>query len=260
MRRRYVFFDVDGTLVSHVGESHIPPETREAVRLLKERGHVPAIATGRGAFLTRSVAEELGIGLLVCAGGAHILAEGRTLEISWLSETALASFRETTEEWPDITAALDDRFLYTGRKGAEFRGYFEAQAGYPCVRPCREMRRALLVCLMAPPPLPEGYGLFSSPPPDVVLEPMQHFVEARAGGTSKWEGIRRVMEHLRAPLEDVVAFGDGPNDVEMLRRAAVGVAVGRASEEAKDAASLIAGDIDEGGILGACAGLGLIPS
>ena len=52
MRRKYVFFDIDHTLLSHVGTSHIPPETREALRLLKANGHVPALATGRGAFLT----------------------------------------------------------------------------------------------------------------------------------------------------------------------------------------------------------------
>ena len=38
----YVFFDIDGTLISHRGISHIPDETRIAIDALKAHGHVPA--------------------------------------------------------------------------------------------------------------------------------------------------------------------------------------------------------------------------
>ena len=258
MRRRYIFFDIDNTLVSHVGTSHVPPETREALRRLRDAGHVPAIATGRGGFLTRRVAEELGVELLVCADGAQLLNGEETLETSWLPEPALASFLRIAREQPAMTAALDEEYIYTLNDTGEFRDYFDAQAGRPCIRPLGEMRRALLCYLMAAPPLPGGCGIFSDPPEGVVLEHMRYFVEARAAGTSKWLGIRRVMERLGAALDDVIVFGDGPNDVEMLRLAPVGVAVGRACAAAKEAADLVAGDIDEGGILRACADLGLL--
>ena len=68
---KYIFFDIDNTLVSHKGSPHVPPETREAVKLLRHAGHIPAIATGRGAFLSRLVAQEFGIDCLVfwrCSG------------------------------------------------------------------------------------------------------------------------------------------------------------------------------------------------
>ena len=43
MGRRYVFFDIDGTLVSYAGGTgHIPDATRRAVELLRRNGHVPA--------------------------------------------------------------------------------------------------------------------------------------------------------------------------------------------------------------------------
>ncbi|MCR4817449.1 MAG: HAD hydrolase family protein [Fretibacterium sp.] len=260
MEHKYIFFDIDHTLVSHVGKSHIPPETREAVRLLRDCGHIPAIATGRGAFLAQKVADELGIGLLVCANGAQILNGGKTLYSVPFPVRLLESFREVAGRFPESAAALDERFLYTSSKNQELREYFNTQAGYPCVRPLEDMTGALLCYLMLPPPLPEGCGLFSSPPGSVLLEPMSHFVEARAAGTSKWLGIERVLEHLEASIQDVVTFGDGPNDVEMLRSAPVSVAVGRAQDQAKKAAKFLAEDIDEGGILKACQDIGLIPA
>ncbi|MBQ9526026.1 MAG: HAD family phosphatase [Fretibacterium sp.] len=260
MERKYIFFDIDHTLVSHVGKSHIPPETREAVRLLREHGHVPAIATGRGAFLSRRVAEELGISLLVCSNGAQIVNGEETLYSVPFPVQALDSFLEVAARFPEYAAAIDERFLYTSSKNQEIKDYFNGQAGYPCVRPLEEMTGVLLCYLMLPPPLPEGSGLFSTPPEGVMLEPMSQFVEARAAGTSKWLGITRVLEHLGASVRDAITFGDGPNDVEMLRGAPMSVAVGSARDQAREAAKFLAGDIDEGGILRACQDLGLIPA
>ncbi|MCR5347657.1 MAG: HAD hydrolase family protein [Fretibacterium sp.] len=260
MDRKYIFFDIDHTLVSYVGGHHIPAETREAVRLLRNCGHVPAIATGRGAFLSQKVAEDLDIGLLVCANGAQILNNGKVLYLAPFPAQALESFRETAARFPEHAAALDDHFLYTPGINQEFQEYFNMQAGYPCVRSLEEMTDAILCYLMLPPPLPEGCGLFSSPPDDILLEPMNHFVEARVAGTSKWLGIQYVLKHLGAGSSDAVTFGDGLNDVEMLRSASMSVAVGRAHQKAKEAAKFLAEDIDEGGILKACIDIGLIPA
>ena len=70
---KYIFFDIDNTLISHKGSPHVPPETREAVNLLRKAGHVPAIATGRGAFLSMTTAKDFGITDLVCSGGAQVI-------------------------------------------------------------------------------------------------------------------------------------------------------------------------------------------
>ena len=66
------------------------------------------------------------------------------------------------------------------------------------------------------------------------------------------------IQALGANISDVITFGDGPNDADMLRNAGVGVAVGVCSDEARNAASYVCEDIDEGGILKACRYLRLI--
>ena len=80
--------------------------------LLWRNGHVPAIATARGAFLARGVAEELGIGLLVCCCGAHILNGTEVLSAVWLPEGALHHLHGTVSEGFIRSAALDDRCVY----------------------------------------------------------------------------------------------------------------------------------------------------
>ena len=55
-----------------------------------------------------------------------------------------------------------------------------------------------------------------------------------------------------------MAFGDGGNDISMLKTAAIGVAMGNANDEVKDAADYITTSVDEDGIQNALRHFGLI--
>jgi hydroxymethylpyrimidine pyrophosphatase-like HAD family hydrolase len=92
--RKLIFFDIDNTLVSHVGESHIPESTGEALRLLTRNGHVAAIATARNLCMTRGTAACLGIDLMVCCDGAHVVRGDRTLYERWLNPSFVQNLRD----------------------------------------------------------------------------------------------------------------------------------------------------------------------
>ncbi|MBQ7219922.1 MAG: HAD-IIB family hydrolase [Synergistaceae bacterium] len=255
----YVFFDIDNTLISHKGISHIPPETREAVRRLRLAGHIPAIATGRGAFLTFTTAQEFGIDYLVCSGGAQIFMNGREIHRAMFPDEHVSAFKDIAAKFPSLTAAIDDRYLYASEAFSSFFSYFNAQAGYNCIRPIHELSRIIICYIMLPPEtLTPEHGLFSSPPEGVRLELMHAFTEARCADSSKWSGITKLIAHAGADLDDVIVFGDGPNDIDMLTHAKIGVAVGNASDDVKASADYACDDIDEGGVLKACKHLGLI--
>ena len=260
----YIFFDIDNTLVSHRGISHIPPETLQAVSLLREAGHVPAIATGRGAFLTFTTAREFGITDLVCSGGAQVFANGQEIHRSMFPQEHLASFREIAAKFPEHSAAIDEAYLYATDAFKPYFSYFNAQAGYNCIKPLHELSTPIICYMMLPPSkLTPEHGLFYAPPEGVRLELMNAFTEARAADSSKWSGIEKFIAHVGASLDDVIAFGDGPNDIEMLERANIGVAVPSYEHpesfwRVKKAADYVCEDIDSGGILKACKHLGLI--
>ena len=256
---KYIFFDIDNTLVSHKGRPHVPSDTRTAVNLLRKAGHVPAIATGRGAFLSMMTAQDFGITDLVCSGGAQVIVNGQEIYRAYFPDEHVDSFRQTAQKFPQLTAAIDDKYLYASEAFRPFFDYFNAQAGYNCIRPLRELGRAIICYIMIPPEtLTPEHGLFFSPPEGVRLELMHQFTEARCDNSSKWSGIEKFIAHVGANLDDVIVFGDGPNDSEMIARAKIGVAVGKSSEEARSVADYVCGDIDEGGILEACKTLGLI--
>jgi hydroxymethylpyrimidine pyrophosphatase-like HAD family hydrolase len=67
-------------------------------------------------------------------------------------------------------------------------------------------------------------------------------------GVSKASGLQRVAEELGVGPEDVLAIGDGRNDIEMLQWARRGVAMGQAVEEVRTAAHAVTGSVYDDGV------------
>jgi hydroxymethylpyrimidine pyrophosphatase-like HAD family hydrolase len=70
-----------------------------------------------------------------------------------------------------------------------------------------------------------------------------------AGGVSKAAALERVRASLGVSPARTIAVGDGTNDIEMLRWAARGVAMGHAKGSVRDAADEVTGPIAEDGVL-----------
>ena len=64
-------------------------------------------------------------------------------------------------------------------------------------------------------------------------------------------GIRKFMEREGLDRSDVIAFGDGDNDIGMLRFAGLGIAMGNAPENVKREADYVTDRVEENGILNA---------
>ena len=67
--------------------------------------------------------------------------------------------------------------------------------------------------------------------------------------THKANAIKRVASQLHVPMTNVVAFGDGGNDAEMLKEAGLGFAMANAPQTIKAIANDVAPDHDQNGVL-----------
>lgn len=80
-----------------------------------------------------------------------------------------------------------------------------------------------------------------------VVQAVPDMLEIVPFGTSKGSGVRMLLDHFGASPNEVMAIGDGENDVEMLELASLGVALSNGSEKAKAAADVIGLSNDEDG-------------
>ncbi len=253
---RLFVFDLDGTLIDH--EARIAPRVEAAVRLAQASGHTVTIATGRSCPPTRVFARRLGVvSPIICYQGAAIqdvltrrLIFHKPLPLSLAKEIA----RWGTASGLDITAYRNDViYLEDIRQEPEF---YDRWFGLPMVV-VDDLAGALdgeitkFIVTVAPEEAPEvleeARSLFGERAQ--VVRSHDFFVEFVAKGVSKGDALARLAEHLGTPKDRVVAVGDNENDLDMLRWAGVGVAMGNAPDAVKREADWVAPPVDEDGVV-----------
>ncbi|WP_027408293.1 Cof-type HAD-IIB family hydrolase [Anoxybacteroides tepidamans] len=248
MKKKIVFFDIDGTLLNENKE--LPPSTVQAIQKLKAAGVYVAIATGRAPFMFAELRKKLGIDSFVSFNGQYVVFEGEVIYKNPLQRQKLHELKEQAHKQGHPLIFMDAEDM---RASVNDHSYIHVSMGslkfpHPPADPLyyerREIYQALLFCK------PEEEKQY------VTSYPEFHFVrwhslstDVLPFGGSKAEGIRKLMERIGAAKEDVYAFGDGLNDLEMLQFAGTGVAMGNAKEEVKEVADFVTKSVDEEGIL-----------
>jgi Cof subfamily protein (haloacid dehalogenase superfamily) len=83
---------------------------------------------------------------------------------------------------------------------------------------------------------------------DVLRSGLPNLVEVMPLGVSKATALHYLLDHLGIAAEETIAFGDNCNDLAMLQRAGIGVAMGHAPQAVRDGADYVTGTNDEDGV------------
>ncbi|MQM16932.1 hypothetical protein Taro_049895 [Colocasia esculenta] len=81
-----------------------------------------------------------------------------------------------------------------------------------------------------------------------VVQAQADMLEIVPPGTSKGSGVKMLLDHLNVSAKEIMAIGDGENDVEMLQLASLAVALENGSEKTKSVADVIGLSNDEDGV------------
>ncbi|MCD7938477.1 MAG: HAD-IIB family hydrolase, partial [Tannerellaceae bacterium] len=84
------------------------------------------------------------------------------------------------------------------------------------------------------------------------------FTDVVPAGGSKKIGIQKMLDYYNLTVEEIMAFGDGGNDMEMLTYAGTGVAMGNADDNVKRIADYVTDSVDENGIRNALKHFGVL--
>ena len=82
-----------------------------------------------------------------------------------------------------------------------------------------------------------------------VLRSNAYYLEVMDGTVDKAAGVRFLCGHYGIPVEEAAAFGDGENDVGMLKAVKYGFAMGNASKSVREQAAFVTLSNDDEGIL-----------
>ena len=255
MESHLVALDVDGTILTHDGE--LRPATRSAVRAVADAGHHVVISTGRSVLATLPVLDRLDLahGWAVCSNGAVTVELDPTQPDGYRIADMVTfdpgpAMTLVREQAPDILCAVEE--VGVGFKVA--RPYPEGVLyGAQRVVPWEELVAEPTTRVTFHDPDGESQDFV-----DLVERIGLHGVEYAVGftawldlapeGVSKGSALELVRRRLGIEPALTFAAGDQRNDLEMLRWAARGVAMGDAPDEVVAAADEQTGPVREDGL------------
>lgn len=270
---KVIFLDLDGTFIDH---SLFPPDSAlEAVRLAKANGHRLYINTGRSICQVYDYIWDIGFDGFIGGNGIYIESEGKALfhrpipqplvqkVNNYLVEHEIGFFEEGQESLyahPNYLTALADLLSITPEQAEEKTNRLFPSTSYNN-NGTHEGINKISIVLNQKANLDEIRELLK---PELVIGLWSLFGNDREfgdiyqDGTSKGTAVEFVMKHLNLSMADAYCFGDSSNDIEMIKVAGTGVAMGNAIPELKAAADFVTANINEDGLWKAFRHIGLI--
>lgn len=254
-RIRLIASDLDGTLLRDDGS--ISRRTRAAVAAAREAGVVFVFVTARPPRDVQAIADHLGIsGVAVCSNGAiiHDVATGEmSRHVRLCSDLARTLVSELRLAEPGIAFATE----HGHRIGLEphFPPFFDETVHHhaPVIGDAVTLCGEPLTKLLIHHPhhgaeiLVERVRGHAGERAEVIWSGAP-FIEIASPGVSKAAGLAALCEDLAIGPHEIAAFGDMPNDREMLAFAGLGVAVANAHPAVREAADEITASNEDDGV------------
>ena len=241
--------DIDGTLVDHDG--YLPHEIHAAVHRILDAGARVVLATGRAWAGTKIVFDALDLppGPAVASNGAVVVQYPPMEIICEVTFEPADVIDRITEMAPRALIGIEEPGV-----GYRVTGEFPEGdlSGRVTVVPREELRElpATRVIVRDPNSTEPDFMVLAR---QLGLHGVNYFIGHSAWldiapeGVHKATGLARVCADLGIDRDDVLAMGDGRNDIEMLQWAGRGVAIGDAPAEVRVVADHVTGRFADGG-------------
>lgn len=253
---KYVFFDIDGTLWDE--KMIVPESTKLAIKMLQEKGHKAFVCTGRAmGNVNDPQFEEIGFDGFIAACGNHVEMDGKILYERNMSYEDVKAIYDISREHNLPIIYEGTKFQWLDREGFDGDTYIDY-----IVQNLKDAAVFLDECDLSEIEANKFSALANEQTNYPAVEEalvdrfdfMDHgdgIIEAVPKGTSKATGIAWLCEHLNISKEDTYALGDSINDLEMLAFVGHSIAMGNASQAAKDVAEYVTTHIHEDGVYNA---------
>ncbi|KAI8138975.1 HAD-like domain-containing protein [Fennellomyces sp. T-0311] len=259
---RLVASDLDGTLiVGSFNGGKLTQRTIDVLHALENKGIRIVFASGRPTRTMIPAVEQAGLSnlMVICCNGAQVV-DSHTKTIVKKFSIPPDHVKEIATK---IKAALGNEAFIGVESGAQFKceqGYADKRRPFMkhphvIVEDPRTgffqteddtVEKIIVVHKTWPADQLNAFLLqhvFPEPSWMDVIHPTfssMHFVEISAAGVSKATAIKYLCDKLDVTAKEVIAFGDMPNDIEMIKYAGIGVAMGNAHEDVRALAGKIA--------------------
>ncbi|MBN2582663.1 MAG: HAD family phosphatase [Planctomycetes bacterium] len=269
MKYRMLVADMDGTVLDSRHE--VRATTVEALRRIEAAGCRVILATGRNYRTALPVAQRVGLDRpLICLNGGlvkhprdHSTIETMTFDPATargVAETLLATGAAAFAFVDGYGEQYDFAYVPCGGPSPDAERFLEFYSGRYVVTDLDGASEAIGRCIemgtIADAETLRRCGAavrarFDSQVHQLIIYAPNidlWLFEAFAAGVNKWAAALRLAERWGIAPDEIAAVGDDINDVEMVRGAALGIAMGNAAECVRNVADRVAPTNDQGGL------------
>lgn len=250
MKTKALFLDIDGTLVSF--RTHqVPHSAVEALSEARRRGVKVFTATGRPMPLIRESLREICNMMdgYVMVNGARCVIGDKVVSENAIPQEDVEGMIRMADKHNICTFVVGEDEIYMYRHLPIYDELFRDGLGVKYEPKPYHPGMKLKVLQFSP-----FFGLDIEPE---VLSLMPHSISARwnprftdiiSAEADKGKGVAAIARALGIDISETMVFGDGGNDVSMLRAAGIGVAMGNANDDVKAQADYVTTSVDDDGV------------
>lgn len=246
--RKILFFDIDETLISHK-TFKIPEETKNALKKVKENGHLIFINTGRTKSLIGDDIKELDFDGYICGCGTYIESNNELLYVNRVNKEKHNLILESLKKY-ELNAVLEgEEAIYVDENAEDdFLLSNLRKQNYP-IKPydLENMTFNKMFIRYNDNKYIENFC------EDIkeIFDYIDHGKGTRElipKGHSKGSAIEFLINHFNIDKENTFAFGDSNNDIPMLESVTNSIVMGNGNPDLFERATFVTKHIDEGGI------------
>lgn len=250
--KKVIFTDIDGTILDGIrGFPYVSEKNLYALTQIRKNGSYVVISSGRShSIINREILDAKPDGFILC-NGSYIEIEGTAIYKNILRQEVIGRIIECTKachglciyETQDLVGATEDseELIALFKKQWNMpsldivvreigdQEVYKMLPAFSCEQDCMDFERMLGSGYEAR--RQKGVFAYDVTPKDIT----------------KGEAVKKVLDHLGMKKEDAIAFGDGVNDIDMLKEAGISVAVANGDPRLKEMADEVCEDcLDDG--------------
>ncbi|SDR10004.1 hypothetical protein SAMN05421664_3544 [Chryseobacterium soldanellicola] len=254
-----VFFDIDGTLISFK-TNNVPQSTQDAIKKLRQKGIKVIVATGRSINTLAHISHIEFDGFITFNGGYCATTDGEILSKQIINESDIQNLINYAESSPlSFSLMYEDKVEINDATPEVVGMYSHVNLPVPPIldKENIDIHNVLQANIFLGPDVEEEF-MRTVMPNSTASRWTPLFADVNPGGISKKIGIEIFCKHFGIDASETMAFGDGGNDITMLKFTKIGIAMGNANDSLKEIADYITEDVDNDGIEKALIRFGII--
>ncbi len=248
MDKKYIFLDLDGTIIDHKSNS-VPLSTKKAIKKLQDNGHEVIISTGRPVSLLYGIDKELNVNTYIASNGRIVFNKGIMIHNDYINKEVVKELVKVAyDNKIDIAFESDTDYVINSTFNESYKDFSDVfHLEYPKLSKNYHLNHDIYQMVFFY--VKSDYKKYEEMFPTLNFHYANEYgIDINEKGGMKEIGMKILVEAMNIDNEDIIAVGDGFNDISMIEYAHLGVAMGNSCDELKETADMVTDSVDNDGI------------